>query len=283
MPERNRGPLKPGLYLVATPIGNLRDITLRALDTLVAVDVLYCEDTRVSGKLLKAYDIRQKLQSYNDHSDEKKRAAILESIAGGEAVGLISDAGMPLISDPGYKLVRECVEAGLAVTSLPGANAPLTALQLSGLPSDAFAFLGFLPAKDKARRDVLERWRDVPGTLIAFESAGRLLKTLTALAELMPGREVAVTRELTKLYEQVRRGVAADLLAFYEAEGAPKGEIVLVIGPPAESGWSEEDLEQALLTAMETMRVKEAAQEVAQRFGVSKKQAYELALRLKER
>ncbi len=169
-----KNPLKSGLYLVATPIGNLRDMTLRAIDTLAMADVVACEDTRVSGKLFQAMGFKVKLMALHDHNEVAQTPYLLSLIAEGKSVALISDAGMPLISDPGYKLVRECLDKGVYVTSLPGANSPLMALQLSGLPSDNFSFLGFLPSKSKARRDVLETWKNVPTTLVIFESANRI-------------------------------------------------------------------------------------------------------------
>lgn len=275
---------KPGLYLVATPIGNLGDITLRALDTLRGCDTILCEDTRVTRKLLSAYDIRKPVLSYHDHSDNTKRERITALLREGKALALVSDAGMPLISDPGYKLVRACVEEGIYVTSLPGANAPLTALQLSGLPSDRFCFLGFLPAKSGARKAVLEEWGDADATLVFFESASRLTATLKAMGEILGQRSIAVVRELSKLFEEVRRGNAAELVSFYEESGAPKGEIVLVAGPP-EAGRTEKkvgdkEIESRLRGLLKTLKTKEAAAIVAEEAGIPRKQAYALALRL---
>jgi 16S rRNA (cytidine1402-2'-O)-methyltransferase len=279
--ETNSAPaLRSGLYLVSTPIGNLRDISLRAIDTLRAADLIACEDTRVSGKLLKAYDISSKLLSYNDHSDDVRRNEILTAVEGGSVVALISDAGTPMVSDPGFKLVREAQERGLYISSVPGASAPLTALQLSGLPSDCFSFLGFLPSKAVARNNVLEEWAGVNTTLVAFETAPRLLKALADIADVMGGREVAVTRELTKMYEEVRKASAAELIAHYEEQGLPKGEIVLVISPPKEAAYSEQDLEALLKAALKEMRTKDAAADVAKRTGVSKSVLYEMALKL---
>ena len=275
--------LRAGLYLVATPIGNLRDISLRALDVLRAVDLVLCEDTRVSGKLLARYEIDQTLKTYNDHSDAAWRDEILQRIEEGQKVALISDAGMPMISDPGYKLVRTAQEAGLYVSSVPGANAPLTALQLSGLPSDQFSFLGFLPSKAGARKDLLKLWGNVPSTLIAFETAPRLTKALGDVAEILGGREVAVTRELTKMYEEVRKGSAAELIEYYESEGLPKGEIVLVISPPAQKEFSDAEVAALLKDALKTMRTKEAAAHVAEQTGRSKAVLYDLALELSKR
>ncbi len=272
--------LEPGLYIVATPIGNLRDITLRALDVLGGVDVIACEDTRVSGKLLKAYDISKKMLPYNDHNASKQRGKLLEKLASGGSVALISDAGMPLVSDPGYKLVRDCLDLGLNVTSVPGANAPLAALQLSGMPTDRFCFLGFLSPKEKARREALEEWKNAKASLVLFESAPRLVGALEDIEVVLGNREMAVLREITKMYEEVRRGPASELVAHYRQEGPPKGEIVLVIAPPEEKVFSEEDLVKKLKTALKTMGTKEAASHVADETGVSRKVLYEMALKI---
>ncbi len=273
-------PLKAGLYLVATPIGNLRDISLRALDVLRGADVILCEDTRVSGKLLRAYQIKGRLISCNDHSEEARIDEVLRFASDEKVVALISDAGMPLISDPGFKLVRACRAAGVYVTSVPGANAPLSAIQLSAMPSDAFSFIGFLPHKMKARRDFLMKWSGVPSSLVAFESANRLIAALHDMHSVMEGRDVAVVREITKLYEEVRRGSAQDLALYYEEHGAPKGEIVVVIAPPSRTVVSDEEVEAMLVKALETMRTKEAASFVAERTGRKKKAIYDMALTL---
>lgn len=272
--------LRPGLYIISTPIGNLRDITLRALDTLAAVDVVICEDTRVSGKLLDFYGLKKPLHSYNDHNAAGKRDGILEKLQGGGRVALISDAGTPLVSDPGYKLVRECFERGIAVTSLPGANAPLTALQLSGLPSDAFSFIGFLPNKSGARKKHLEEWKNVPGTLLAFETGPRLEGSLADIEAVLGNRDVAVVREMTKMFEESRRGSVSELLAHYKEKGAPKGEIVIVMAPPAVAEDDEAALEAKLRKALKTMSTKEAATFVADMTGAKRKVLYEMALRL---
>ncbi|MGH1457145.1 MAG: 16S rRNA (cytidine(1402)-2'-O)-methyltransferase [Alphaproteobacteria bacterium] len=273
-------PLRAGLYLVATPIGNLRDITLRALDVLRGADVILCEDTRVSGKLLSAYQIKGRLISCNDHSEVTRIDEVIGYLAEEKIVALISDAGMPLISDPGFKLVRACREAGQYITSVPGANAPLSAIQLSAMPSDAFSFIGFLPNKMKARRDLMAKWAHVPSSLVAFESANRLIAALHDIHAVMAGREVAVVREITKLYEEVRRGRAQELAIYYEENGAPKGEIVLVVAPPEDEVVSDEDAEEMLVKALETMRTKDAAAFVAEQTGRKKKEIYDMALRL---
>ena len=275
------GKLLPGLYIVATPIGNLRDITIRALDTLKAVDKIACEDTRVSGKLMKAYDISTPRFSYNDHSDDKKRASILNDIAEGRSVALISDAGCPLISDPGYKLVRDVMEQGLPVTSIPGASAVITGLQLSGLPSDSFSFIGFLPSKQKARKDALADWVHTKATLIAYETGPRLIASLKDVRDVLGERSVAVARELTKMYEEIRLESISHLIEFYEVGGAPKGEIVLIIEGAKEKKWSDHDIETELMKALKSMKTKDAANHVATLSKRAKKEIYEVALKLR--
>jgi 16S rRNA (cytidine1402-2'-O)-methyltransferase len=273
-------PLSAGLYLVATPIGNLRDITLRALDVLRGADVILCEDTRVTGKLLSAYQIKGRLVSCNDHSEGARVDEVSRHLTEGKVVALVSDAGMPMVSDPGFKLVRALSEAGHTVTSVPGANAPLSALQLSALPSDAFCFVGFLPNKMKARRDFLTKWSDTPATLIAFESPHRLAAALGDIDSVLGARQVAVVREITKLYEEVRRGNAKELVRYYEENGAPKGEVVIVIAPPVIKEVSEEDVEAILREALISMRTKDAAAYVAEKTGRKKSDIYDMALAL---
>lgn len=277
-------PLPAGLYLVATPIGNLRDMTLRAIEVLNGVDLILCEDTRVSGKLLQAHGIKdKKLDIYNDHTADRIRPKILRSIAEGKKIALISDAGMPLISDPGYKLVRDAQDIGLMVTSLPGANAVLTAMQLSGLPTDKFSFLGFLPPKEKARCDTLRDWADAPSTLVCYETAPRLIASLKDMLKILGDRDAAVTRELTKMFEEVRRDKLSNLVSHYESSGEPKGEIVIVIGPPGKKVFNDESIHDMLQTALKTMSVKDAAAQVALQTGLKKKDMYERALMLGDR
>ena len=229
------GPLAPGLYLVATPIGNARDISLRGLDILAAADLVACEDTRVTRRLLDIHGLKAHLTAYHDHNAERVRPKLLAAIRAGKAVALASDAGMPLVSDPGFGLVRAVRAEGFAVTSAPGANAALTALQLSGLAPDRFAFLGFLPARESARRRALAPWAGAPGTLLVYESGTRLAASLADMAAVLGAREAAVARELTKRHEEVVRGSLGDLAARYAEAGPPKGEIVIVVGPPAEA------------------------------------------------
>ncbi len=272
-----------GLYLVATPIGNLRDITLRALDVLGAVDLILCEDTRMTGKLLQAHGIKgPKLDVYSDHTADRIRPKVLDLLASGKRIALVSDAGTPLISDPGFKLVRDAQDLGLNVTSLPGANAVLTAMQLSGLPTDKFVFLGFLPPKEKARCDVLREWAEAPATLVTYESAPRLIASLRDMAKILGDRQAAVTRELTKMFEEIRRDTLGNLAAYYEQEGAPKGEIAIVIAPPGEKTYSDAAIEELLRKALADLSVKDAAARVAEQTGLRKKDLYALALTLSD-
>lgn len=279
LPDSDKRKIDAGLYLVATPIGNLRDITIRALDTLEAADVVVCEDTRVTGKLLSYYGLKKKLVVYNDHSADKVRAGVLRDVAAGKIVAMVSDAGSPLVSDPGFKLARDGLADGLNVTALPGASAPIAALQLSGLPSDAFSFIGFLPSKKGARASALEGWKSVSGSLIAFESAGRLVDALRSIHEVLGDRNVAVVREITKMYEESRRGAVSELIAHYEAEGPPKGEIVLVVEQGV-ADYGADDIEAMLRDALQSMSTKDAAGFVAEQTGQSKKALYDQALKL---
>lgn len=269
----------PGLYLVATPIGNLRDMTLRALDVLAAADMVLCEDTRVTGRLLQAYDIDARMRAYNDHNADRQRGAVLETLSAGAVVALVSDAGTPLISDPGYKLVRDCLDLGIAVTALPGANAPLTALQLSGLPSDAFGFGGFLPSKSEARRKKLQEWTKAPGSLIFFESGPRLAAALEDIGAVLGDRPAAVVREMTKLYEESRRGAVLELARHYREEGPPKGEIVIITGPQVPQDGTA-DIDRLLREALSHMSVRDAAAHVATATAQAKKDIYRRALEL---
>jgi len=267
------------LALVATPIGNLGDISARALETLKAADLIACEDTRVTGNLLSKFDIRRPTLPYHDHNAETMRPKLIARLQDGETVALVSDAGMPLISDPGYKLVREATAAGIAVTVIPGPSAPLAALVLSGLPSDRFLFAGFLPVKDGARRATLLELKTVPATLLFFETGPRLADSLASCAAVLGDRPAAVARELTKLHEEVLRDTLGALARHYEERGAPKGEIVVVIGPPS----AEEaafDVDAALETALKNMAVKEAASAVAAASGKPRREIYARALAL---
>ncbi len=272
-------PLLPGLYIVATPIGNLGDVTTRAADVLARCDAIACEDTRVTAKLLRHLGLSRPLWRYDDHAGDRDRARLLDSMRD-KAVALVSDAGTPLVSDPGYRLVREARAAGIAVTSLPGPSAPVVALTLSGLPSDRFLFAGFLPPKDKARAEVLAELGAVRATLVFFETAPRLVRSLAAIGEVLPGREVAVARELTKLYEECRSGTPAELIAHYEAH-PPKGEIVLLVGPPTDGGTGEFDADALLREALLSAKPSQAAAQVAKATGLDRKLLYARALELK--
>ncbi|MGB3166181.1 MAG: 16S rRNA (cytidine(1402)-2'-O)-methyltransferase [Alteraurantiacibacter sp.] len=272
-------PLSPGLYIVATPIGNLGDITMRAADVLARCDGIACEDTRVTQKLIRHLGISKPLWRYDDHSAPNDRARLVASMQN-RAVALVSDAGMPLVSDPGYRLVADAREAGVPVTALPGANAPLTGLALSGLPNDRFLFGGFLPNKDKARREVLEELASVRATLIFFETAPRLLKSLAAIESVLPGRPASVARELTKMFEECRTGPPAELIAHYEAH-PPKGEIVLLVGPPVEQAASAEDAEAMLRALLATEKASKAVAQVAKATGIDRKTLYARAMELK--
>lgn len=272
-------PLAPGLYIVATPIGNLGDITVRAAETLKRCDAIACEDTRVTAKLIRHLGVSKPLWRYDDHASVHERQRLLEAMRS-QAVVLVSDAGTPLVSDPGYRLVREAHEAGIAVTSLPGPNAPVLALTLSGLPNDRFLFAGFLPQKEKARGDVLAELAGVRSTLIFFETAPRLAKSLAAIAEGLPGREVAVARELTKLHEECRTGSPEELLAYYAAH-PPRGEIVLLVGPPPEAETSAIDADAMLREALADFKPSQAAAQVARATGLDRKALYARALELR--
>lgn len=271
--------LSPGLYIVATPIGNLGDITLRAVETLRGVAAIACEDTRVTGKLLNHLGMKKRMIRYDDHASEYDRDKLLALLAE-QPVALVSDAGTPLISDPGYRLVKLAREAGIAVTSLPGPSAAVVALTLAGLPSDRFLFAGFLPSKDKARRDVLAELAAVPATLVFYETAPRLDDSLAAIAAVLPGREVAVARELTKKFEECRTGSPDELKAHYAAH-PPKGEIVLLIGPPTAPTVDSFDVDALLRLELETEKPSQAAGKVAKLTGMDRKVLYARALELK--
>ncbi len=270
----------PGLHLVATPIGNIADMTFRALDVLAGVDVIACEDTRVSAKLLDRYQIKTRRIAYHDHNADRVRPQLLRRLQAGEKVALISDAGTPLVSDPGYKLVRDVIAAGLAVHALPGASSPLTALLLSGLPPDRFMFAGFLDAQSTARRKALAALAAVPATLVFFEAPQRLAASLDDMAQALGDRPAAVARELTKLYEEVVRGSLAVLASRYRESGAPKGEIVVVVGPPPEEAPSADALDQQLRLALAHSSVRDAAAVVAAASGLPRRAVYARALEL---
>ena len=274
-------PLAPGLHLVATPIGNLRDITVRALEVLAGADLIACEDTRVSRKLLDRYAITTPLTPYHDHNAAQARPKLLARLAEGAVVALISDAGTPLISDPGYKLVCAARAAGASVTTVPGASAVLAALTLSALPTDRFLFEGFLPAKEGQRKHRIAELKRVPATLVLFETGPRLASALADLAAELGARDAAICRELTKLHEEVRRGDLATLARDVAAAGEPRGEIVIVIAPPEPEGELDAgDLDTLLREALDRLSVKEAVAEVAAVTGQPRRAIYQRALAL---
>jgi 16S rRNA (cytidine1402-2'-O)-methyltransferase len=275
--------LAPGLYVVATPIGNLRDITLRALECLAAAGLIACEDTRVTRKLLDRYGIVTPLTPYHEHNAAAARPRLLERLAAGAAVALVSDAGTPLVSDPGYKLVRAVQEAGYPVTALPGASSVLTALTLAGLPTDRFFFEGFLPAKTGQRRARIAELAHMPATLVFFESGPRLGDALADLAAGLGTRDAAACRELTKLHEEVRRSSLAVLASHYANGAETRGEFVIVVAPPSEAQQQEAvDIDNLLRRALMRVSVKDAVSEVAAATGVPRREVYQRALALTE-
>ncbi|HSI42671.1 MAG TPA: 16S rRNA (cytidine(1402)-2'-O)-methyltransferase [Xanthobacteraceae bacterium] len=270
----------PGLYVVATPIGNLGDVTLRALETLAGADLIACEDTRISRRLLERFGIETPLTAYHDHNAASVRPRLLGRLAEGGAVALISDAGTPLVSDPGYKLVEAAIAEGHRVVPLPGASASLAALVAAGLPTDRFFFEGFLPPKSGARRARLAELGAIPATLVLYESGPRLPESLADLAQIFGDRAAAVCRELTKTFEEVRRASLPELAAHYAQAGPPRGEIVIVVGPPGAEAASDADVDEALRRALETLSVKDAAGAVAATTGRPRRDIYARALAL---
>ena len=273
--------LEPGLYVVATPIGNLRDITLRALETLHMADHILAEDTRQTRKLLDAYDIKTPLSAYHDHNAAKRVPKLIEALDTGKSYALVSDAGTPLVSDPGFKLVRAAIEAKIDVYPLPGASAVLAGLVKSGLPSDQFMFAGFLPPKSAARKTALEAFARVKATLIFFETGPRIKACLQDIKAVLGDRDIVLTRELTKRYEEARYGDADVLIASVEKTPS-KGEIVLLVGPPQDGGlWNEAEVLAALEALMPEAGMKRASSDIAAQSGWAKRDVYQLALTLK--
>jgi 16S rRNA (cytidine1402-2'-O)-methyltransferase len=275
--------LAPGLYVVSTPIGNLRDITLRALDILASADVVCAEDTRVAGKLLSAFGVSARLRPYHDHNGAQQRPGLLKELETGARIALISDAGTPLISDPGYKLVREAAARGIPVIAIPGASAPMAALASSGLATDRFMFAGFPPPKSSARKRFLAEMKSAQATLIFFEGPSRLLASLSDMAETFANRPAVVARELTKKFEEIRRGTLPELAAYYAKAGPPRGEIVVLVGPPSGAPeTTEAALDAAILAADASRPVKELAAEIAEQLGLKRRDVYERALELRQ-
>lgn len=272
------------LYLVSTPIGNLGDISERARQVLETVDLVACEDTRTSGQLFTLLGIRvAALTPYHEHNADSARPKLIEKMKHGVNIALVSDAGTPLISDPGYKLVRDCYEAGVPVTTVPGANAVLSALQLSGLPSNAFYFAGFLPSKSGGRRQALTALKQVSATLIIYETPNRLEEALGDILEILGDRLMAVVREITKKFEEVRRGKVSELIAHYQGEGAPKGELVLVIDRAADtSDWTDEALDALIQETLASQSARDTVDKVAHLTGLPRKQIYKRVLAVQD-
>lgn len=280
--EHRAGPIEPALHLVATPIGNLADITIRALEILAAADIVACEDTRVTRVLLDRYGIRRKTVSYHEHNAAEAGPRLIAEMEAGRSVALVSDAGTPLVSDPGFRLVEAAQAAGIKVVPIPGPSSVLAALTASGLPSDAFFFAGFLPVKDGQRRTRLAELAGIPGTLVILESPRRLAASLAAMAEVLGDRPAAVCRELTKAFEEVRRGALGDLARHYRGAGAPRGEIVVCVGPPqAAEADSAEDVDRILLSLAGEMGASKAAAEAARMTGGRKADLYRRLLELR--
>lgn len=272
--------ITPGLYVTSTPIGNLGDMSFRARDVLERADIIACEDTRVTGKLLAYFDIRTPTISYHDHNEQRILPLLLERLESGQVVALVSDAGTPLISDPGYRLVKEARAAGFPVSSIPGASAILAALASAGLPTDRFMFAGFLPNRTVARRKNLAALSMLKASLVFYESPKRLKDSLKDIFEVLGDRQAAICRELTKLFEEVRSGNLSDLAGHYQEADRPKGEIVIIVGPPLETEISEDQLDTALIHALENLSVKEAVASVTYTTGLKRRQVYARALEL---
>jgi len=278
--RRAPGPLAPGLYVVATPIGNLRDLTFRALDVLRDADLVLAEDTRVTAKLLSAYGLSKRVERYDDHADDAVRDQVLARLAQGARIALVSDAGTPLVSDPGYRLVEAALARGATVTPLPGASAALAALAGAGLPTDRFLFLGFTPPKSGARRTMFEEVAGVRATLIFYETGPRLADSLADMLSVFGPRQAAVCRELTKLYETFVRG-PLDVLAVDPALASPRGEIVVLVAPGREAVASADDTDRALIEALMRLSPADASREVAKALGLPRRTLYQRALTLR--
>lgn len=280
-PVFDDAPLAPGLYVVATPIGNLRDITLRALDVLNQADLILAEDTRVSGKLLAAFGIKGKMERHDEHAAERVRPRVMAALAQGQRIAIVSDAGTPLISDPGYRLVRDAAEAGHKVFPIPGASALLAGLSAAGLPTDRFLFVGFPPPKSAARRTFLAEVAGVRATLVFFEGGSRLADSLADMAAVLGDREAVVCRELTKLYETFYRGPLSQLAADPKLD-APKGEIVILVAPGRDTEATPADADTALRDALQRLKPADAAAEVAKALGLPRRDLYRRAMELRQ-
>ncbi len=282
--QMRAAPLPAALYLVATPIGNLGDITIRALETLAAADIVACEDTRVTRILLERYGIRRRTMAYHEHNAAEAGLKLIAALDAGQSVALCSDAGTPLVSDPGFRLVGQMVEAGHRVVPIPGASSTLAALSIAGLPSDAFFFAGFLPARDGQRRTRLEEVARIPGTLIFFESPRRLADSLKAMAYVLGDRPATVARELTKTFEEARRATLGELARHYAEADTPKGEVVVCVGPPLDEPAPEgQDIDRLLLELARDMPAAKAAGEAAKMTGQPKQDLFRRLVELRER
>ncbi len=276
-------PVEAGLYIVSTPIGNLGDITLRALETLASVDLIACEDTRMTRRLLERYGIQTRLMAYHDRNGPQKRPQLLAELENGGSIALVSDAGTPLVSDPGYKLVREASSAGHSIVAIPGASALLGALVTSALPSDRFLFEGFLPNRSAKRKSALKSLVAIDATLVFYESPRRLAATLADMVEILGNREAALARELTKKFEETLRLPLAELADHYRDAATPKGEIVIVVGPPTEAAVDPRSAEDMLRAALPHMSVREAASEIAGQLKRPRREIYALAITLSKK
>ncbi|MCQ2741083.1 MAG: 16S rRNA (cytidine(1402)-2'-O)-methyltransferase [Alphaproteobacteria bacterium] len=273
--------MKNGIYLVATPIGNKEDITFRAVEVLKNAEVIACEDTRVTKKLFSLLDIstgHKTFISLHNYNEEETAQSVIDEALKGNVVAYVSDAGSPLISDPGYKLAKKCREQGVYVTTIPGACAAVCGLQLSGLPTNTFMFVGFIPNKDKARKDFLEKYKDVETTLVFYETANRLLKTLESAKQVFGNREIAVAREISKIYEECQNGTAEELIAHF-TENPPKGEIVLMVAPPQKA--KKVDYEEELKAELQKQSLKSAVKKIIEKYDLNKNEVYQKALEFK--
>jgi 16S rRNA (cytidine1402-2'-O)-methyltransferase len=282
IPKKSRFAINPKtIYITATPIGNLGDITIRALEVLQDVDFIVCEDTRKTGVLLQYYGIKSKLFIYNDHSNDIQRSKLLCMLQSGKSAALVSDAGMPLISDPGYKLIGDCIKEGVSFSVIPGASSTISAIALSGLPSDKFLFYGFLPDKSSARKKVLDDIQFLQYTLILFETAKRLKDSLKDMNEFMPFRKISIAREITKLHEEVYRGTISEAVAWADSHTHLKGEIVIVLdGYHKVNTSSDEEIKNIALNMLKTSSLKDTVEEISKTFSIKKKQVYEICLKL---
>lgn len=275
--------LREGLYIIATPIGNLQDISARALSVLQEVEIIACEDTRVTKKLfsLLGISLQKRFISYEDHTEEAKTQQLIDIMKDGAAVALVSDAGSPLISDPGYKLVNRCREQNIYVTAVPGACAVITALQLSGLPTNRFMFAGFIPNKEKARQDLFDELKNINATLVFYETARRLLNTLTQAEAVFGNRKMAAAKELTKLYENTITGTCAEIKAYFQTN-EPRGEFVLMVAPPEVQTQDVLSIKDLLAARLRETSLKTAVKEFSQKYKLNKNDVYALALELKD-